>query len=155
MADISFGAATLADLPAIRSLLERCDLPTRDLQRERLEHFIVCRASDQLAGVVGIDTVGELGLLRSLAVAPELRGRQLAHGLWGRAHDDAIGHGVRRLYLLTTTAERLFARWGFRRVSREVVPDAVQTMEEFTSLCPSSAVVMTLELTSASGHYGL
>jgi amino-acid N-acetyltransferase len=147
MQDVTFAPATNTDLPAIRILLERCGLPTQDLQRDRLEHFFVCRAGDQLAGVIGIDTVGELGLLRSLVIAPELRGRKLAQGLWSRAHDDAFRRGVRRLYLLTTTAERLFVRWGFRRVGRDVVPSAVQTMEEFTSLCPSSAVVMTLELT--------
>ena len=143
---ISFTPATIADLPSVTALLGRCGLPTEDLQRERLDNFVACRADDQLVGVVGIDTVGDIGLLRSLAVAPEFRGRQIAHALWTRAHDDALRRGVRRLYLLTTTAERLFARWGFCRVARALVPAALQAMEEFTSLCPSSAIAMTLDL---------
>lgn len=143
---VTFRPATTADLPAVRSLLERCGLPTRDLQREHLEHFFVCHAGDRLAGVVGIDTVGELGLLRSLAVDSQLRGRRIAHGLWMRSHDDALRRGVRRLYLLTTTAEQLFTRWGFCRVARELVPHSVQATEEFASLCPSSAVAMALDL---------
>jgi len=143
---LTFRPATSADLPAIRSLLDRCGLPTGDLQRERLENFFVCHRGDQLAGVVGIDTLGEIGLLRSLAVTPELRGRRIAHGLWMRAQADALRRGVRRLYLLTTTGERLFTRWGFRRIARELVPDSVRATEEFTSLCPSSAIAMTLAL---------
>jgi amino-acid N-acetyltransferase len=152
MEDIVFGPATPVDLPSIRSLLDRCDLPTQDLKGDQLEQFVVCRAGSQLAGVVGVETIGELGLLRSLAVVPELRGRRLAHGLWKYAHDDAYRRRIRHLYLLTTTAERLFARWGFHRVARDVVPDAVRATAEFASLCPSSAVVMTLDLTAASGH---
>ena len=143
---ITFTPATIADLPAIRALLGRCGLPTEDLQRERLDNFVACRADDQLVGVVGIDTVGDIGLLRSLAVVPEFRGRQIAHGLWMRAHDDARRRAVRRLYLLTTTAERLFARWGFRRVARDLVPATLQASEEFTSLCPTSAIAMTRDL---------
>jgi|SRR4051812_46337573 amino-acid N-acetyltransferase len=143
---ITFTPATIADLPAIQALLGRCGLPTEDLQRERLDNFVACRSGDQLVGVVGIDTVGDIGLLRSLAVAPEFRGRRIAHALWMRAHDDAVGGAVRRLYLLTTTAERLFARWGFCRVARDLVPAPLQATEEFTSLCPTSAIAMTLTL---------
>ena len=143
---IIFTPATIADLPAVTALLERCGLPTKDLQRERLDNFVACRADDQVVGVVGIDIVGDIGLLRSLAVAPEFRGRQIAHGLWMRAHEDASRRAVRRLYLLTTTAERLFARWGFCRVARDLVPATVQASEEFTSLCPASAIAMTRDL---------
>jgi N-acetylglutamate synthase-like GNAT family acetyltransferase len=78
MEDIVFGPATPVDLPSIRSLLDRCDLPTQDLKGDQLEQFVVCRAGSQLAGVVGVETIGELGVLRSLAVVPELRGRRLA-----------------------------------------------------------------------------
>jgi amino-acid N-acetyltransferase len=144
--------ATVADLPAIRDLLGRCGLPTADLQRERLHNFVAYRADDQLVGVVGIDMAGDIGLLRSLAVAPKFRGRGIAHALWMRAHEDALRRGVRRLYLLTTTAERLFERWGFCRVARGLVPATLQATEEFTSLCPTSAIAMTLELTSGSGR---
>lgn len=143
---ITFTLATIADLPAIRALLGRCGLPTEDLQRERLDNFVACWAGDQLVGVVGIDTVGGIGLLRSLAVAPEFRGRQIAHALWMRAHDDALRRGVRQLYLLTTTAERLFARWGFCRIARDLVPAPLRATQEFTSLCPTSAIAMTLAL---------
>ena len=50
MEDIRFTTATAADLPAVRTLLERCELPVDDLQAAHLEHFFVCCLGDRLAG---------------------------------------------------------------------------------------------------------
>jgi amino-acid N-acetyltransferase len=50
--------------------------------------------------------------------------------------------GVAATYLLTTTADQWFPRFGYRAVQRADVPTAVQATEEFRALCPASAVVM-------------
>jgi amino-acid N-acetyltransferase len=69
--------------------------------------------------------------------------------------DAAIGLARRlevpAIYLLTTTAERFFPKFGFERIQRTDVPATVQTSIEFTSACPSTATVMrkSLELTPA------
>jgi len=152
MDDINFAPAAAADLPGVRALLERCRLPTEDLGPLHLEHFIVCRLGEQLAGTVGLEIKGDLGLMRSLAVVPELRGRRLGHDLWTRIHEQARRRGIRRLYLLTTTAEELFSRWGFQRVPRDVVPEAIRTMTEFGSLCPATAAVMAMDLAADGDH---
>jgi amino-acid N-acetyltransferase len=49
---------------------------------------------------------------------------------------------VPAIYLLTTTAERYFPKFGFERIARTDVPATVQTSIEFTSACPASAAVM-------------
>ncbi len=152
MDDISFVPAVAADLHwhprgAPRA---RCELPAEDLGPIHLDHFVVSRKGDQLAGVVGLEIKGELGLLRSLAVAPELRGRRLGYALWTRIHDKARQRGIRRLYLLTTTAEALFSRWGFQRIPRDVVPEAIRATTEFASLCPATASVMVIDLARSS-----
>ena len=152
MEDIKFTTATAADWAAVRALLERCELPVDDLQPAHLEHFVVCRLGDRLAGTVGIEIIGEVGLFRSLAVLPELRGRQLGRDLWKRLRDEARRRAIHRLYLLTTTAEKLFARWGFQRIERAAVPEAIRGTAEFTSLCPSTAAVMTLDLTAETSQ---
>ena len=46
------------------------------------------------------------------------------------------------LYLLTTTAEAYFPRFGFERIERDEVPAGVQASVEFTSVCPASATAM-------------
>lgn len=146
MEDVTFRRAMAADLPNVRALLERCALPTDDLREAHLDRFFVCHAGDRLAGVVGIEVLDDIGLLRSLAVAADLRNRQVGHRLWTHAHADALRRGIRCLYLLTTTAEGLFSRWGFRRVAREIVPDADRATTEYGALCPSTATVMALDL---------
>jgi N-acetylglutamate synthase-like GNAT family acetyltransferase len=155
MEDITFETAVAADLPAVRALLARCALPTDDLQEGHLAHFIVCRAGGQIVGAVGLEVIGSVGLLRSLAVAPARRGRGLAHELWRRILDRARILELARLYLLTTTAEPLFARWGFARLAREVVPDSIRATPEFAALCPSTAAVMAKDLTSAADQRAL
>jgi amino-acid N-acetyltransferase len=50
------------------------------------------------------------------------------------------------MYLLTTTAERYFPKFGFERIERRDVPETVQASVEFTSACPASAVVMRKSL---------
>jgi N-acetylglutamate synthase-like GNAT family acetyltransferase len=50
--------------------------------------------------------------------------------------------GVRDVYLLTTTAEQFFVRFGFTTVDRIEVPLSVRESVEFRSACPASATVM-------------
>jgi amino-acid N-acetyltransferase len=146
MEDFAFVGAKPSDLPAVVALLARCGLPVADLGGAQLAHFTLCKGGDALLGTVGLELLGDLALLRSLAVAPEARGKRLGHALSERARDAAARQGVATLYLLTNTAEPLFARWGFRRVDREGAPEAVRATREFSALCPSSAVLMTLPL---------
>jgi amino-acid N-acetyltransferase len=148
-ATFSIGPATPDDLPRVVALLDACELPSADLAT--LAGFLVCRAGDgHLVGSIGIQTLGDgvvsTGLLRSLAVAPGLRGRGIAHDLWAQGRADAGRRGLRSLYLLTTTAAALFERWGFRQIDRDRAPAAVRGTAEFASLCPSTAVVMSLDL---------
>lgn len=146
MEDISYAQATAADFSDVVALLKGCALPNTDLASGHLEHFVVCRAGGRLVGTIGIELFGDLGLLRSLAVTPADRGRRIAHELWTRAKQRAKDHRVRHLYLLTTSAADLFSRWGFHRIPREEVPAALRATAEFSELCPSTAVVMTMEL---------
>jgi amino-acid N-acetyltransferase len=152
--ETTFAFATPADLNAVRALLERCGLPTADLEANHLGQFLVCRIGGELAGVAGLAVLGSLGLFRSLAVAPEFRGRRLGHALWTRLRDEAPRRGIRQLYLLTTTADGLFSGWGFRRVGRDVVPDAVQATAEYSALCPRTATVMMMDLSEIADQRG-
>ena len=95
---------------------------------------------------VGVDATYHLGDLVGYGPWPNETVARLVE----RAIANAEAKGFAALYLLTTTAESYFPSFGFSRVSRDVVPDAVKATEEFTSACPSSAAVMTLELDHAS-----
>ncbi len=137
-----FELAQAADGPAILALLEAAGLPTEDLQDQRWLHFVVARSGNRLCGAVGLEPAGELALLRSLVVAPPTQGAGVGRRLLAEARRLARQLGLRELWLLTTTAERFFAREGFVRVDRDGAPEAIRSSTEFCALCPDSAAVM-------------
>jgi hypothetical protein len=47
---------------------------------------------------------------------------------------------------LTIDAEKFFARLGYRTMARSDAPAAIQSTDEFSSLCPGSAVLMQKRL---------
>ena len=73
---------------------------------------------------------------------PAARGAGVGVALVERLLGHAREHDIRAIYLLTTTAERYFPRFGFDRITRDDVPEAVKTSVEFRDACPASAAVM-------------
>jgi len=134
-----------ADAAAIEELLTSAGLPTAGV-REHLAHFLVARAAGAVIGVIGLEPYGEAGLLRSLAVRAEYRSRGMGNTLYARLLDEARAKGIKRLVLLTTTAERWFAGRGFARIDADNVRGGMRSSAEFTGACPSTAVCMELKL---------
>ena len=139
-------AATVQDLPAVSALLTANALPL-DGVAAAIDQFIVAEAEGRLVAVAGIERCGEgpYALLRSVVVDDAWKGRGVGGAVVARALEAAKARGITALYLLTTTAERYFPRFGFRVTSREAAPAAVRATVEFASACPASAVVMVRE----------
>jgi amino-acid N-acetyltransferase len=137
--------ATEQEGPQIRSLLQSCALPTADLLTARPDFLVACEG-DSICGCGAIEPFGQSGLLRSLAVAPDRRGlgigQTLVEHLERRAREQSLGS----LVLLTQTARGFFERQGYRVIERDSAPIAVQSSEEFRSLCPDSACCMAKNL---------
>jgi amino-acid N-acetyltransferase len=143
-------SAAPADLSAIRALLDEAGLPHSDIVGGPGARFWILRASDRTIGAVGLETYGRAGLLRSLVVAPEARGLRLGGRLVDVLEDAARNLGLRRLVLLTQTAEKFFAHRGYAVIDRADAPAEVRSSEEFRSLCPASATCMAKDLEPAS-----
>lgn len=135
-------AATPGDRAAVLALLTQAGLPTSDIAEESLREFIVALDAGKVIGSVGLERHGEHGLLRSLAMAPEWRGRGLGSALVEAIEARARAFGLCTLSLLTETAAPFFAARGYARVPRAQVPAAVQSSREFTTLCPASSTCM-------------
>jgi len=138
-------AATERDLPEIRALLERLHLPLAGVD-EHVPTMLVARDGEQIVGTAALEMYADGALLRSVAVEPHLQGRQLGHQLTDAALQMASNRGVTAVFLLTTTAERFFPRFGFEAIGREQVPPSVRASVEFQSACPASAIVMRKQL---------
>jgi len=137
--------ATAADTGALLALMERAHLPTDGLS-SHLDAAFVARDGDRVVGSAAIELYADGGLLRSVAVDAECRGSGLGARLTAAAIDEAQRRQLPALYLLTTTAERFFPRFGFEPITRDEVPASVQDSIEFRGACPASAVVMLKRL---------
>ena len=140
--------ATSADLSAVESLLSASDLPL-DGVRDNFSSFVVAEADGEIAGAIGLEEFGSVALLRSAVVSPERRGSGIGRRLVERLLERAADEGVEELYLLTTTAEEYFPRFGFARTTRSAVPNALKASAEFQGACPDTAVVMTRRVGAA------
>jgi amino-acid N-acetyltransferase len=133
----------------VESLLAGADLPTADLALRRDLRLFGVRQADRLVGVIGVERHGDTGLLRSLAVAPDHRGAGLGASLVSHAEAWAAAHGIRALYLLTTTAAEFFASRGYQPVPRAGAPLAIAETPQFSELCPASSAFMRKSLAAA------
>ena len=133
------------DADDVCRLLEPNHLPVDGLQ-DHLATTLVARENGKIIGSAALEVYTDGALLRSVAVAPEAQGQGLGHRLTEAAVRMAAAVNVPGIYLLTTTAERFFPRFGFERIARTDVPATVQASIEFTSACPASAVVMRKSL---------
>ena len=88
-------------------------------------------------------------LFCSLAVEAAYRGAGLGRRLYDALVVRAIGQGVERTYLLTTTIASLAEAWGFRRLDCGEVPAAIRQTRQFDGACCASAVAMRQDLKNA------
>jgi amino-acid N-acetyltransferase len=129
------------DLSDVQTLLARHQLPLDGLD-QHVQTLLVARDDGHVVGSAALELYAEGALLRSVAVNPTVQGRGVGRRLTEAALQMARRHGAKTVFLLTTTAERFFPRFGFESVTRADVPVSVQESIEFRSACPESAAVM-------------
>ena len=133
------------DREGIERLLSGRGLPAAGAL-EHLATFVVACRGPVLLGCAGIERHGDVGLLRSVAVAEEIAGQGVGRALVGATLDRARGLGLRELYLLTNTAVGYFPRFGFEPIGRDALPSTLQASEQLQGACCASAVAMRLTL---------
>jgi N-acetylglutamate synthase-like GNAT family acetyltransferase len=130
------------DLPAVLALLAAANLPVEGVA-DHFHSFFVDDDGGRIVACAGTEVHGDVALLRSLAVAPDLRGTGLGAALLGRTLHEAEGRAG-GVYALTTTAEGYLSRFGFERVRRDSLPVQLLDSRELQDACPSSATVLKL-----------
>jgi thioredoxin type arsenate reductase len=136
--------AQSSDRAAVEALITRSDLPVAVVAEQFPAAYAVARRHGAIVGVAALETCGDDGLLRSVAVDPAERGSGLGVALVANRLAAARAASLRSVYLLTTTAAPFFARFGFTATARDAVPVALQATPELASLCPASAVCMAI-----------
>ena len=132
------------DKPA-RTLLRSQNLPVSDLPGEQITFYELLHEKKRVA-IGATQFLEKEGLLRSVAVDPKAQNRGYGSKLVKRLMDVAREESLQELYLLTTTAEGFFEKFGFCTLNRDQTPTSIRSTEEFRSLCSESAVLMAKQL---------
>ena len=141
MTNCRIEAARPGDRDAILELLDRVRLPKDGLGAE-LPTAVVARRDGDVIGSALLEIYEGGALLRSVAVDPSAQRMGLGERLTAAAIARARELHIPAVYLLTTTAEQFFPRFGFAPITRDDVPATVRESVEFRSACPASAIVM-------------
>lgn len=128
---------------AIELLVEN-ELPVSDLDADK--KLFVVKIGNRVVGTGGLEFFNGSALLRSISVKREERGKSLGRLISRQLEARAKAEGVHCLYLLTTTAKDFFSKEGYTQVLRDEVPMQIQNSTEFSSVCPSTAIVMKKKL---------
>jgi amino-acid N-acetyltransferase len=126
---------------AVKRLLVANKLPV-DGVPESLQNFLVAFDGQKVIGTIGLEVFEDSALLRSAVVDQSARGGGLGAQLVEAALAKARVLRLKDVYLLTTTAEKYFPRFGFAEVPRDSAPPEIQQSVEFTTACPATAVLM-------------
>lgn len=141
----SFDLVELApDDLRLAALLRATGLPADDLKAARFIGFAAPEAALLAAG--GLARHGPDGLMRSIAVSPDHRGRGLGHAIASRLMRLARGEAIPSLFLLTDSAQGFFATLGFEPVARAEVPAAVREASQFRNGVCAAAQAMRASL---------
>ena len=131
--------------PLVIALLQTEKLPVDDLPAT-LDNFFIALYDGKVIGAIGMELYRPYALLRSMIVSREHRNKNIAAALIEQLEHNCETQQIKTIYLLTETAADYFARKGYRKITREEVPDAVKASSEFSHVCPVSAIVMKKEL---------
>ena len=125
--------------------LRKSELGFADISLANLQHFRLISAPHRVLGVAGLEPLGRIALLRSVAVVADQQGQGLATQLVQALEIHAQRIGLHALYLLSARAGLFFARQGFSEIARDEMPAALNGSAELTgSECHGTAMVKIL-----------
>jgi N-acetylglutamate synthase-like GNAT family acetyltransferase len=116
---VTITRASAEDLRGVLSLLESLQLPAAGVADHFRSFFVAKEKGGRLAGAIGLERYGALGLLRSAAVMPGLQKSGVGSKLTRLLIDFAKAEGLTELVLFTATARDFFAHFGFVSANRE------------------------------------
>ncbi len=135
--------ATENRIDDIFTLLDNAQLPKEGVQKNLHNSFIVpVKNTNKLLGCGNLEIYEDEALLRSLAVHSSYYNKGLGSQLVKHIHEYATNIGIKRIYLLTTTAETFFKKFNYHIIARTDVSPKVQQSVELKSLYPRHTTCM-------------
>ena len=141
MTDLRLINISIPEQAPLAKLLQAEQLPTDDLGTGPARFFALVDG-DRWCAVGGVEVYGRHGLLRSVVVPSDARGKGYGCEIVERLLREMAARGVRDAYLLTTMAADFFAHLGFVAIDRAAAPPAIAATAQVVALCPADAVLM-------------
>ncbi len=134
-------AASAEDTEAIARLLDATGLSSVGVA-SRLDDTIVTGPAGAPDATACLVPMGDVGILRSVAVRDGARGGGLGMLLVAAAIRGARARGIARVTLFTEAAGPFFEKLGFAPTTREALPTAIRESSHATEECAASATPM-------------
>lgn len=126
-------------------LLKASKLDSSDLNQSNIRLFCL-KENDKLIGVGGLEVIGSVALLRSVAIDTAYQKQGLGVLLVSHIEKAAKELGQSALYLLTNTAADFFKAQNYQVIHRDNFAEPLKQTAQFAGLCPVSAVCMKKEI---------
>ncbi|HEV2685648.1 MAG TPA: GNAT family N-acetyltransferase, partial [Actinomycetota bacterium] len=133
------------DLPHMATMLHQGGLQA-GAARERLGRTMVAESDRKPIATASWERIDGVGLLRSIAVAPESRRAGAGTVIVAATLKRMIEDGINEVYLVTEHAERFFSACGFKTIDRDQLPEAIMRHPHLVRECPATAPAMYLRL---------
>lgn len=144
--DYEIRQASANDLTEVQELLNNAGLPTDGVE-DNIKNFLVATTkTNKLLAVIGMEQAGSDVLLRSLVCDSNFSKQGIAAELVKSTLASAARDGIKRLYLLTQTAENYMKRFGFKTIERQEIPGNLLKQSKLNTACPACSTCMILEL---------
>jgi arsenate reductase len=130
----------------LAAALRKANLPADDVTAPATLFWRFSTDDDVPAGFGGLEVYGADALMRSIVTLPPLRGRGIGTAIIAALEVEARLAKCRSVYVLTTTAQRLFENLGYEKLDRSQAPAAIRETKQFSSLCPDSAALLLKRL---------
>ncbi len=136
--------ATEKDLLPIQHLLAKANLSERGIE-QNIDNFLVVEDPEKkVIGTVGIEPIGNDGLLRSLVMLSESWNAKVGLDFIELAVAYGKQKGYEKLYLLTNSSLPFFEYIGFRILEENQIPDHLKASEHFAQYVEGVTKVMEL-----------
>ena len=146
--EVSVKPVSQSDLEGLRLVLLAEGLPVENILTAPVNFFSAQAENGAAVAWGGLEVYGTAAILRSVVVNSVLRGTGAGRKLVKALIDEARTLGLKRLWLLTNSAENFFGKMGFSHAIRSEAPIEIQNSEEFLWQHNETAHCMSMKIQS-------
>jgi len=133
------------ELAGIRELLASQNLPHERFE-ERLSHLLVAQSEGTVVGCIGLELLDRMGIIRVLAVKPDLQGEDIDRQLIEHILDYARLANIEEVYAFTSSLSPYLEELGFKVINRDELPSEIKELPDLNVLYPETVLCLRMKI---------